>query len=322
MTDPLAEVVTLLQPTAMLSKAVSGAGRWRLSRPEGGQPFYCVVLGGACRLALAAEEPITLRAGDFVLIPEARGFTVSSEEPPPSSGDTVPVVSGDGQVRLGSPTEPPDVLILVGHCAFQSPNAALLVSLLPRLVHVRDDARLTTLVGLVADETRGVRPARGLVLTRLLEVLLIEALRSTKATSASPGLMRGMADRQLAAAIRCMHERPDYDWTIAELAKQAALSRSTFFERFRRAVGAAPMDYLLTWRMALAQDLLRRREGAIADVAKRVGYSSASTFSVAFARHVGSPPGQFAHGLVTNGASLERRPSIMMNLPPMNMEDG
>ena len=72
------------------------------------------------------------------------------------------------------------------------------------------------------------------------------------------------------------------------------MSRSTFFDRFRRAVGAAPMDYLLTWRMALAQNLLRRRLGGIAEVATRVGYSSASTFSVAFARHVGMPPGQYA----------------------------
>ena len=104
----------------------------------------------------------------------------------------------------------------------------------------------------MSDETRRLRPARDLVLARLLEVLLIEALRSTTHTAASPGLLRGLADPRLAAAIRCMHERPGQTWTVAELAKAAALSRSTFFDRFRRAVGAAPMDYLLTWRMALA----------------------------------------------------------------------
>ena len=80
----------------------------------------------------------------------------------------------------------------------------------------------------------------------------------------------------------------------AELAKEAALSRSTFFERFRRAVGISPMEYLLTWRMALAKDLLRRNEGRVAEIAQRVGYSSASTFSVAFTRHVGRPPAQYA----------------------------
>ena len=83
-------------------------------------------------------------------------------------------------------------------------------------------------------------------------------------------------------------------WTVAELAKETALSRSTFFERFSRAVGVAPMEYLLTWRMALAKDLLRRNEGRVAEIAQRVGYSSASTFSVAFTRHVGRPPSQYA----------------------------
>jgi len=81
---------------------------------------------------------------------------------------------------------------------------------------------------------------------------------------------------------------------VAELAKEAALSHSAFFERFSRAVGLAPMEYLLTWRMAIAKDLLRRDQGSVAEIAERVGYSSASTFSVAFARHVGMAPTRYA----------------------------
>jgi transcriptional regulator GlxA family with amidase domain len=181
----------------------------------------------------------------------------------------------------------------VGHCTFDSPDAALLVSLLPHLVHVRDEGRLATLVQLVRDEWRGTRPARDVVLMRLLEVLLIEALRSTTANDASPGLLRGLADVRLAAALRRMHERPTEPWTVARLAHEAALSRSAFFERFTRAVGVAPMEYLLGWRMALAKTLLRKKEGSLAEVAERVGYSSASTFSVAFTRHVGLPPGRY-----------------------------
>ena len=100
----------------------------------------------------------------------------------------------------------------------------------------------------------------------------------------------------LEEGLRAMHARPTHAWTVAELAKEAALSRSTFFERFNRTVGVAPMEYLLRWRMALAKDLLRRAEGRIAEVALRVGYSSASTFSVAFTRHVGQSPSQYARG--------------------------
>lgn len=214
---------------------------------------------------------------------------------PPASGDieTSPVALLHGEFRLGIQTGPPDVRLLVGYCVFGSPDAALLVSLLPQLVHIRGERRLATLVQLVGDESREQRPARDVILARLLEVLLIEALRSTAETAASPGLLRGLADGRLAVALRRMHESPTRPWTVVQLAREAALSRSAFFERFRRAVGVAPMEYLLAWRMALAKDLLRRSEGGVGEVAERVGYSSASTFSVAFTRHVGVPPTRY-----------------------------
>ncbi len=295
MVDPLAEVVTLLQPGAPFSKVVSGAGPWRVRRTETGQPFYCVILDGSCRFAVDGHEPISLHAGDFVLIPSAYGFAMSSFEPP-ASEDTDPssVALLHGEFRLGIQSGPPDIRLLVGHCVFGSPDAALLVSLLPQLVHVRGEKRLATLVQLVGEESREMRPARDVVLARLLEVLLIEALRSTDGADAPPGLLRGLADGRLAAAIRQMHESPTRPWTVAELANEASLSRSAFFERFSRAVGVAPMEYLLAWRMALAKNLLRTKQVRVAEVAQRVGYSSASTFSVAFTRFVGQPPTRYA----------------------------
>ena len=149
---------------------------------------------------------------------------------------------------------------LVGHCSFGSREAALLLSLLPELVHVRGEARLATPVELVGGETRSARPARDLVLGRLLEVLLIEALRSTTRTDPSPGLLRGWADPRLAVAIRRMHERPDHGWMAAALASEAALSRSTI-----RAV--PPL-----------------RGGRVHGVPP----------DLASARHVGAPPGRYA----------------------------
>jgi AraC-like DNA-binding protein len=295
MIDPLAEVVTLLQPGARFSKLVLAASPWHISRSDAGQPFYCVILEGGCHLAVDEHKPIELLSGDFVLIPAAYGVAMSSILPPaPGVETSTPVALGNGEFRLGAPDSPIDARMMVGHCSFDSPDASLLVSLLPRVVHVRGEQRLATLVQLVREESAGQRPAREVVLSRLLEVLLIEALRSNPGTSASPGLVRGLADCRLAAAIRGMHERLAHPWTIAELANEAALSRTTFFERFSRAVGVAPMEYLLTWRMALAKKLLRRDESRIVEVAQRVGYSSASTFSVAFTRHVGRPPAQYA----------------------------
>jgi AraC-like DNA-binding protein len=232
--------------------------------------------------------------GDFVLLPSACDFSTSSLQPPPGRAGSVPVQLRPGHIRLGRQDGAPDVRILIGHCAFRSPDADLLVSLLPQMVHVRGEERLTMLVRLVNEESRADRPGRDVVLARLVEVLLIEALRSTAHAEAPPGLLRGLSDARIAGALRQMHERPTATWTVPDLARAAALSRSAFFDRFRRTVGVAPMEYLLQWRMALAKDLLRRRQGGVADVARQVGYSSASTFSVAFARHVGLAPTAYA----------------------------
>jgi AraC-like DNA-binding protein len=132
------------------------------------------------------------------------------------------------------------------------------------------------------------------VLTRLVELLLIEALRAAPSAHAPPGLLRGLADATLAPAIRHMHDHVSRSWTVGQLARTAALSRSTFCERFTRTVGLPPMEYLLGWRMAVAKDLLRRGDLAIGEVAERVGYGAASTFSTAFSRHVGVPPSRYA----------------------------
>ena len=305
MIDPLAEVVTLLQPAARFSKVINGAGAWRVRRSEAGQPVYCVILEGTCRFAVHGCVPFDLQQGDFVLIPAAYDFSMSSLAPVSTEDrDAVPVALSNGEFRLGIDGEKSDVRFLVGHCVFGSPDAALLVSLLPQLVHVRGERKLATLVQLVSEESRERRPAREIVLARLLEVLLIEALRSTAGTGASPGLVRALADGRLANAIRGMHQSPTRPWTIAQLAKEATLSRSAFFERFTRALGVPPMEYLLTWRMALAKNFLMQKDRGIAEVAQRVGYSSASTFSVAFARHVGVPPARYARQQMESASLL------------------
>ena len=154
------------------------------------------------------------------------------------------------------------------------------------------------LVQMIDDETRSIRVARDMVLGRLLELLLIEALRSTADTIAFPGILRGLADPQLSVALREIHKDPARSHSVGALAKAAAMSRSTFYERFHSKIGVSPMEYVTNWRMALAKDMLIKRTSPIAEIAREVGYGSASAFSVAFVRHTGRPPGAFAkaHG--------------------------
>ena len=176
MIDPLAEVVTLLQPGAPFSKLVVASAPWAVRRTETGRPFYFVVLEGGCHLTVDGpeqSETITLRAGDFALVPAARSFSTSSlDRQPPRADEAVntQVTPMPGGARVGDPHGPVHVRMLVGNCVFGSPDSALLVSLLPHYVHIRGEPRLSTLVKMVGEESRADRPARDIVLSRLLEV--------------------------------------------------------------------------------------------------------------------------------------------------------
>lgn len=295
MTDPLSEIIALLQPRAVFAKGISGAGRWGVRYDDFGQPSFSSVLEGSCRLAVDGEAPITLAAGDFVLLPATPGFVLSSIEPGPARHiDPKLTPAPVDEVRHGRQSGAPDVRLLGGWFVFDSPDAALLISMLPRLVHVRGAGRLAALMDMVREETRTQKSGRDLVLSRLVDLLLIEALRSSGDDGAPAGLLRGLSDQRIAASMRAMHDRPSHAWSLVELAAAASLSRSAFFDRFVRKVGMSPMDYLLAWRMAIAKDLLRRGRLGIDAVAERVGYASASTFSTAFSKHVGQPPRRYA----------------------------
>lgn len=297
MTDPLAQVIDLLRPRTVFSKGISGAGRWGVSYAEFGHPGFCAVIEGRCRLAVAGEREVILEQGDFVLLPATPAFTLSGFHPAPLRRiDPKEAQTPGEEIRHGTAEGPAEVRLRGGYFIFDAPDAGLIVSLLPAMIHIHGDDRLATLVGLFGEEASQQRAGRALVLTRLVEVLLIEALRSAQTSTAPPGLLRGLADARVAPALRQMHGDPERSWTVEELAREAGMSRSAFFERFSRMVGLRPMEYLLAWRMAVAMDLLRSRDVPLDEVARRVGYGSASTFSTAFSRHVGQPPGRFARG--------------------------
>lgn len=295
MRDPLSDVVRLLHPKAVFANLISGKGRWAVRYAAYGQPGFCIVLEGSAVLAVDGHPPIAIGAGDFVLLPTTPAFTLSGVLPaPPVFIDPQVVPGGQGELRHGEQGGAPDMLALGGAFLFDSANAGLLVSLLPAVVHVQGAGRLMHLVRMVGEEYQDRKPGNDYMLSRLVQMLLVEAMRWTSAGNAPPGLLRGLGDARLAPALTQIHARIDHAWTVGELARVAALSRSTFFERFTRTVGVAPMAYVLAWRMRVAKDLLRRDGASVADVAQRVGYGSTSSFSVAFSRHTGEPPSRYA----------------------------
>ncbi len=299
--DPLVAVVSLLRPRMVAAKMIGGRGRWAVRYRPTGSAGFGLVLSGEARLAVDGAAPVKMRAGDFVLIPPGSGFVMSSDpdaEPVVIDPDTT---GGLTELRHGDPQGEPDFRMLGGYFAVEPANVALLADLLPAmaLVEAADEAarRLTGLIQLVTDEAVSDRPGRGLILERLVEVLLVEALRyrpeHLKATT-RPGLLGGLSDRRLAVALRCIHAEVARRWTVADLAREAGLSRSAFSERFVERIGMPPMEYVIQWRMALAKDMLLRQDIPLETAAIAIGYESASAFSTAFRREVGLSPGHYA----------------------------
>lgn len=298
--DPLAEVIALLRPETVLSKVISGAGRWAVRYAGYEDPGFCLMLEGSCFLAPEGIGSIELKEGDFVLLPAVPSFTMASD-PKMKPAPVAPTPTRVEELRHGTKSGPPTMRQLGGYFRFDRANARLLVRLLPSMVFIRRSepgaSRVRRIVELIAEETAEHRPGRDLILERLVEVLLVEALRFRPASPAAKqeqGLLAGLADPALARALRRMHEDVSNRWTVEELARAAGMSRAVFAERFNRKVGMPPMEYLLEWRIAIAKDVLRRERPPLAELAERIGYQSASAFSTAFTRHAGCSPSTFA----------------------------
>lgn len=292
--------MSLLSPEAVLSKVITGGGRWSVRKPRYGGPAFCLMLQGSCLLDADGLDPVELHQGDFLLLPQTPEFTLGADSgiaPTPSTLDH------SRHTRHGGAMEPVTMRMLGGYFRFDPANATLLVALLPPLILVRADQagaqRLHRLAELIIEEADADGPCRDAILTRLVEVLLIEAVRVHTATDLDRprrGLVAGLADPVLAPALQQLHADIAHGWTVEQLARAAAVSRAVFAQRFTRTMGMTPMQYLLEWRVAMAKDLLRSGGPSVAQVARRVGYQSATAFTTAFTRAAGCSPTEFARG--------------------------
>jgi AraC-like DNA-binding protein len=147
-------------------------------------------------------------------------------------------------------------------------------------------------------ELREPQPGGSLVAQQLAYMMLVQALRLHLAEGLRGGVgwLFALADKQMSAAIHAMHDAPAHHWTLQQLAERAGMSRSTFALKFKKTVGASPMEYLTRWRMLLAGDKLTNSSDAISFIALSLGYESESAFSTAFKRIMGSSPRQYSRG--------------------------
>jgi len=296
--EPLSDVIALLRPHAAISKPITARGEWGVRYAAYNMPGFALVLDGECWLTLDGRVPARLERGDFVLLPATPAFSMTNRP----GAACVPGQPTASAVRHGDAEGEPDFRMMGGSFRIEPANAPLLLALLPDMIHVRaaDTMTLSPIIGLIRDECAADRPGGEMILQRLLEVMLIEALRREtvgKEGSFEAGLLAGLRDPAVAKAMRAIHAEVGRRWTVAILAEVACMSRSAFAARFMATVGCAPIEYLARWRMARARDALGRGGTSLDRLAEAIGYESASAFSTAFRRRVGCAPGSFARSL-------------------------
>ena len=280
-------------------------GQLRLSERLAGAdhviPFHHIVDGHCSAQLDTGGDVVELAAGDLVLIPRNERHLIGSELDPNAlvaesvnaddcrpNDDLIPMGGGGG----GEATS-----VVCGYLACSKSVTRPLLDALPRLfkVPMGDSPGYSMVQELLrAGMRESLRASSGLqpMLAKLAELLFVEALRRyiELLPPDGNGWLAGLRDAQVGRALALIHGEPSRNWTVEELARGAAMSRSALAERFTSLVGESPMQYLTRWRLALAAQMLRSTKEPIVRIAERAGYESETAFNRAFKREFGTPP--------------------------------
>lgn len=313
--DPLGEALHFLRMSGTFYCRSELTAPWGLTLPPMHDClWFHVVTSGRCRLEVDATEPRLLQPGEFTLVPHGQGHRLRSE--PGAATPTVLDLPHDyssdhyATLRHGGGGDP--TILVCGAVHFDHPAARNLVELLPRVIHLEaSNSPLTdwmhSTLRLIAAEAAALRPGGETVITRLSDVLVIQAIRSWIETdpAAHTGWLGALQDPQIGHAFSLIHRQPDRAWTVASLAGELAMSRSAFAARFTELAREPVMHYVARWRMYVALDRLEHDDVTIGELAGRLGYQSEAAFSRAFKRIIGISPG----GVKRNGnaARTQRR---------------
>jgi AraC-like DNA-binding protein len=301
--DPLGEALHVLRMSGTFYCRSELSAPWGLDLPPEPQSmWFHVVSAGQCWLEVEGAEPRLLQPGDFALVPHGQGHLLVSE--PGAAAPRVDALDYDyasdryAILRYGGGGAPTN--LVCGTVRFGHPAARNLVALLPRTIVVEGARSLATEVDwmystlrLIAAEGRELRPGGEAVITRLSDILVIQAIRAWIAgdPAGQTGWLGALQDPRIGRAMSLVHRNPATPWSVASLAREAAMSRSAFAARFTELVGEPVMQYVTRWRMQVAVDWLQHDHTAVTEVAARLGYESEAAFSRAFKRTVGISPG-------------------------------
>jgi AraC-like DNA-binding protein len=311
--DPLSDILDLLNARCMLSGALSAEGRWVRHFPRPNVIKVMALIEGNCWLEMEdIASPLRLEAGDVVLVNGRHAMTMASDlatarQPQNSATLTLtPHVQQIGERR--------DTYILGGHVASDPERQGLLLDVMPPVIHIHGASEeagvLRWLLDQLARELDAQRPGAATAAAQLAQLIFVQALRAHLATEGvlGSGWLRALADERISPALGLIHAEPAKAWTLGELAKAVGMSRTSFALRFKAVVGVAPLAYLTQWRMHLAERDLRQSDVPVSGLAFRLGYASESAFSTAFKRVKGVAPRSYriaARGIDPAATELE-----------------
>ena len=286
---------------------------WSLALPQFPDAVFHYLSRGAAIVALQDGRTIRMAAGDFVVIARGEPHVLCSgrRTKPFSLLDLDRRPAHFGVVRHGGGQEPLSTMIC-GYFSLSRPSRSGLLELLPPILHLRpaaDHDWLEMILQRMVSESAVQRPGQHAVLSRMTEVLFVEALRSWIKTlgPGEGGWLGAMSDPHIGKALQLIHERPERPWTLRELGCSAGLGRSAFSARFTRIVGQPMHRYLVARRMDEAALMLKSSDDAIARIATRVGYETTAAFSKVFRQHYGFSPGRYRARKGAGEASRELR---------------
>lgn len=302
--DPLGEALHLLRMSGTFYCRSEMSAPWALALPprQGCLSFH-VVTAGSCWLETEGEPPRRLEPGDLALVPHGEGHRLCSElgTPAPQLGELRHELVSDRYAILRHGGGGAHTSLVCGAVRFDHPAAHHLIEVLPKVIHV-ESARsphlamtdwMQSTLRLMAIEAKELRPGGETVITRLADILVIQAIRSwiERDPAAQTGWLGALQDKQVGRAIALIHREPARPWTVASLASEVAMSRSGFAARFTELVGEPAMQYVTRWRMHVAATLLQEEDATLGALAARLGYQSEAAFSRAFKRFTGTSPG-------------------------------
>jgi AraC-like DNA-binding protein len=299
--DPLGEALHFLRMSGTFYSRGEYTAPWGLALPPmTGFLTFHVVMSGECWLAVEGAEPRLLQPGDLALVPHGEGHLMASELGVPATGlfDLPREMMSERYEFLRHGGGGAMTSLVCGAVRFDHPSAYQLIKLLPRMITIEAASSpqvdwIQSTVRFMAMEAQEMRPGGEAVITRLADILVIQAIRSwiEQDPAAQTGWLGALRDRQIGRAISLIHRDPARKWTVASLAAEVAMSRSAFAARFTELVREPVRHYLARWRMHQALTWLKEEDAVLSEMAARLGYESEAAFSRAFKRFIGVSPG-------------------------------